>query len=434
MGLRRRFSGGRSHAGRRCWGIQSCSPESKPTRCRGSGSCRRRTIAFPTIRPARYTITWEGKGPFLVTGDGDNEFIIANGPGSRTFNAATGTNTLFLRIESMDQTDRLRNIRIWMPTYAPGKPTRANRFMQRSSIVRQAVRQPAVHGLESRERHDSTVNGPTYHSRSVRPVHHGTGVPDRATTSARSTRATADVWFNMPAHANDDYVTRFAQAPPSSGSMPRATPFPPRRRQSPAVPPVPADRRIYVEYANEAWNGLFEGSRLTRLNRQIAAGLESQGLNRGLYQAVGRRVLAATFDIWKGVFGAAGQPGPASAAWRRSRRVTASFRRCFSRSSSSTGCRNSTCFRRRSTWGSIRGLWRLDDQGQDSRLSLRVARGPPRSDDHHVPAGHPVPSRRPRRRRSVVEQFADQYGVELIAYEGGQSIDTGRITVPWYDD
>jgi hypothetical protein len=31
-------------------------------------------------------------------------------------------------------------------------------------------------------------------------------------------------------------------------------------------------------------------------------------------------------------------------------------------------------------------------------------------------------------------QFADQYEVEMIAYEGGQSIDTGTTTVSWYDD
>jgi len=63
-----------------------------------------------------------------------------------------------------------------------------------------------------------------------------------------------DVWINVPLYADDDYVTRLAQllAYGSDGINPYQS-----RQTNPVYPPLNANLKIYVEYSNELWNGLY---------------------------------------------------------------------------------------------------------------------------------------------------------------------------------
>jgi len=63
-----------------------------------------------------------------------------------------------------------------------------------------------------------------------------------------------DVWINIPLYADDGYVTRLAQL---LGYGSDGTNAYTSRQANPAYPPLNANLKIYVEYSNELWNGLY---------------------------------------------------------------------------------------------------------------------------------------------------------------------------------
>ena len=239
-----------------------------------------------------------------------------------------------------------------------------------------------------------------------------------------------DVWFNMPAHANDDYVTKFAQAA-LYGIDGAGNPYA-SEQASPVVRPVSADRKIYVEYANEAWNSLFEG--FDYITQQAtAAGLHPTGLNQDFAKqwAVEAR---RDFDIWKDVFGAAGQQ-------ERVRRVAAIqtanrfVSPIFLKELVVGGVPQFDVIApafyvgvSSSNYGAATTKDKIIDDlfaSLQQQINPTITTFLPGTQFQVVgPAGDWL----------LWRQFADQYDVELIAYEGGQSIDTGTTTVSWYDD
>lgn len=64
-----------------------------------------------------------------------------------------------------------------------------------------------------------------------------------------------DAWINIPARATNDYITNVARllAFGSDGVNPYMS-----THANPVYPPLNANLRIYVEYSNELWNGIFE--------------------------------------------------------------------------------------------------------------------------------------------------------------------------------
>jgi hypothetical protein len=60
-----------------------------------------------------------------------------------------------------------------------------------------------------------------------------------------------DIWLNVPARADDDYITKLAQLVRygSDGNLPYTSP-----QANPAYAPLNAGLKVYVEYGNEIWN------------------------------------------------------------------------------------------------------------------------------------------------------------------------------------
>ncbi len=86
----------------------------------------------------------------------------------------------------------------------------------------------------------------------------------------------ADVWFNMPHLADDDYVTRFA-------NMTRNA--------------LPGDQKVYVEFSNEVWNWQFAQTAWAD-----AAALAQWGARDAGVQYYGMRA-AQVARIWSAVYG-----------------------------------------------------------------------------------------------------------------------------------
>lgn len=88
----------------------------------------------------------------------------------------------------------------------------------------------------------------------------------------------ADPWFCMPHLANDDYVRQFAQI---------------------VADTLDPDLKIYIEYSNETWNYQFEQAAYCR-QKGIALGLGNDPVQAGLFYYT-RRALEI-FSIWDRVF------------------------------------------------------------------------------------------------------------------------------------
>jgi hypothetical protein len=384
---------------------------------------------LPDYPAGNYTITWEGAGSFFLTGDGDFEFVTATGPGSRTFSTAAGNDTLFMKIESSNTANPLRNIRVTMPTYGPGQP-KAGQTYHETFLDRTVEPFGSLRFMDW-----ANVNGTTHSAWSQRTrdganqytVDPGVPIEEQLRLVNQSN---SDPWFCMPSHANDDYVTKFAQAALygiDAVGNPYTSP-----QANPHVPPVPGDRKIYVEYANEVWNGDFVGYHYVR-QQAIAAGLSPQGLDDDFAKqwAVEAR---RDFDLWKNVFAAAGED-------ERVRRVAAIqagnrfVSPLFIKELVVNGVPqfdvlspafyvgvNSSSYNSATTKDRI-----IDD------LFTELQRSVDPTQTVFLP-GTPFQVVGPRGDWLLWKQFADQYGTELIAYEGGQSVTTGTTSVPWYDD
>ncbi len=119
-----------------------------------------------------------------------------------------------------------------------------------------------------------------------------------------------DPWINIPASASDDYVRKVALLfrYGSDGVNPYTSP-----QANPVYPPLDSNRRLYVEYSNEVWNGSFSVQHqynLQQAQAEVQAGgspLAFDGVvDSGGWTYAWRRVAKRGVEIsnvFRGVFG-----------------------------------------------------------------------------------------------------------------------------------
>ena len=389
-------------------------------------SSQNRVPDYPT---GQYSITWEGSGQFFLSGGGDFEQIFPGQTGTRAFDISNGNDTLFMRIVSSDQADPLRNIHVMMPGYGPGEVNDGQQFHQ--TFVDRTIKPFGnTRFMEWNGANDAT------HSQWSERTPDGanqytvqTGVPIEQQLRLVN-QTNGDAWFTMPTHANDNYVTRFAQAA-LYGIDAKGNPYT-SPQANPVVPPVPADRKVYVEYGNEVWNGIFEGFDYVT-DQAIAAGLNPSGLDFDFAKqwAVETR---RDFNLWSTAFASAGQLD-------RLKRVAAIqtvnrfISPIFLDEMTVGGIPQFDVISPAFYTGVNSGLYNAsttkDDIIDDLYATLAQQINPTITTDF---SGTPFEVVGPAGDWLLWKQFADEAGVELIAYEGGQSITTPSISVPWYDE
>ena len=384
---------------------------------------------IPDYPTGQYTITWEGSGQFFLSGGGDFEQVFPGQNGSRSYDISNGNATLFMQIVSSDQLDPLRNIRVLMPGYGPGEANDGQHYHQ--TFVDRTVKPFGnTRFMEWNGANDAT------HSQWSERTPDGanqytvqTGIPIEQQLRLVN-QTNGDAWFTMPTHANDDYVTRFAQAAlygiDASGNPYTST------QANPVVPPVPADRKVYVEYGNEIFSNVFEGYHYVT-QQANDAGLNPNGLNVDFAKqwAVETR---RDFDLWTAEFAAAGQTDRlkrVAAIQTVNRFISPIFLDEMTVGGVPQFDVISPAFYTGVNESSYNASTTKDDIIDDlfSRLAQQIDPTittflPGNAFEVVGPAGDWL----------LWKQFADEAGVELIAYEGGQHVTTPSISVPWYDD
>jgi len=179
-----------------------------------------------------YICLYDGKGRIEFWGDGK---VRSRGPG-RIVVEVTPKGSTFLRITETDPADYVRNIRLILPGFEKTYKTRPFHpaFLKRWSRFR------AIRFMDW-----GATNGSPVAKWSDR------NTPRRQTQSGRRGVALeymidlantlgADLWLCIPHQVDDDYVRRCAQLVKAR---------------------LDAGRKVYVEYSNECWNGMFKQAR-----------------------------------------------------------------------------------------------------------------------------------------------------------------------------
>lgn len=180
----------------------------------------------------QYTVLYEGEGELDAAGAAK---VISREPGRLLLDVDARKGAIFLRLLRTNPANYVRNIRVIMPgfetTYEkdPFHPT----FLARWKGI------ACFRFMDWMETNNSSIA-----KWSDRPT------PASATFSQKGVplewmielcnRQKADAWFCMPHLADDEYVRLFARMV--------------KERLDPSL-------KVYVEYSNEVWNGMFEQSR-----------------------------------------------------------------------------------------------------------------------------------------------------------------------------
>ncbi|MDY0356138.1 MAG: hypothetical protein RBR19_09690 [Sedimentisphaerales bacterium] len=227
------------------------------------------TLGYPE---GIYTCLYDGRGKIAFAYGVET---VEERPGRVRIHVRADQNLLTLRVTETDPSDPVRHIRVILPGFEqtydeqPFHPDFLKRW-ERFSTLRFMDFQRTN---DSKQTHWSDRATPAFQTQGD-----DAGVALEYMIRLSNTLG-ADPWFCMPHMASDDYVRSFAE-------MVKA-------RLAPGL-------KIYVEYSNECWNGIFAQARYCRDKGK------EMGLSDNDYQAQLRyysKRSVEIFRIWEEVFG-----------------------------------------------------------------------------------------------------------------------------------
>jgi hypothetical protein len=236
-----------------------------------------RTLVFRSVDtyPAgSYTLIFEGTGTITLNFDAQGVFSESDVPHS--FEIASPSNSgLLVTITSSSENDPIRNIRIIMPGFAHNYETQIFHplFLERLAGFK------VVRFMDWGSTNHSPVQ--SWSDRTT-PQHFSQAREQGVAPEymiALANRLGADPWFCIPHQADDNYVRQLARL---------------------TVQNLNSARKVYVEYSNEVWNGIFAQSAYVQ-DRGEALGLSSNRYQAGLFY--NSRRSAEIFKIFEEEFG-----------------------------------------------------------------------------------------------------------------------------------
>ena len=226
---------------------------------------------FPT---GNYTLFYDGSG--TIEFDLNTATIVSQSPGQMVVNVPAGQIGIFLKLTQTDPNNPLRNIRFIMPgfenTYQtqPFHPT----FLANLQNVK------ALRFMEWELTNNSPVQNWADRPLATDYTFSWRGVPLELMIQLANTLG-VNPWFNIPHAASNDYVTQFATVV-SQQLNPTLT--------------------AYLEYSNETWNSEFSQNAYVQ-SQGLGLGLSSDPTVAGIDYTALRSV--QIFQLWTDVFGGA---------------------------------------------------------------------------------------------------------------------------------
>ncbi|MEZ6190316.1 MAG: hypothetical protein R3C45_03395 [Phycisphaerales bacterium] len=219
--------------------------------------------AYPA---GRYVCTWEGDGEVVLGWDARE----VNRRNRRVTADVNPTNLgIYLRIDSSNPNDPVRNVKVWLPGFEDAKSAFHPFYLQRLkpfSVIR------------FMDWMRTNGSGMVSWSDRPKPNYYTQGTPDGVALEYMidlCNELGADPWFCMPHLANDKYVENFASLVKS------------RLRK---------DLNVYVEWSNEVWNSQFPQ------HQWIKSRSDGRSLS-GAFNAAWAEEADRDFEIWEDVWG-----------------------------------------------------------------------------------------------------------------------------------
>lgn len=194
---------------------------------------------YPT---GTYEVVYQGKGELDFWG---GAAVKSRAPGQLSIEFTPSKGPIWCRLKATDPSDPVRNIRVMRPGY-PAASTALNAF--HPDFIERWQGVTCVRFMDWMQTNNSQQG-----QWNNRPL------PNDASFAAKGAplevmidlvnRLEADAWFCMPHAADDDYVQQFAAMV--------------AKRLNPKL-------KVYVEFSNEVWNGQFRQAREARTAAQAA--------------------------------------------------------------------------------------------------------------------------------------------------------------------
>ncbi|MES1257545.1 MAG: fibronectin type III domain-containing protein, partial [Acidobacteriota bacterium] len=211
---------------------------------------------YPT---GQYTLLYDGDG--TIDFDLQSATIVSQTAGRMVVAVPAGQNGVFLRVMATNPANPIRNIRFIMPGFEATYQTQPFHpvFLQRlqSFKVLRFMEWMLTNGSNVQNWADRAVPADYTYTRR--------GVPLEVLIQLAGT-ANITPWFNIPAKATDDYIRQFA-------TMVSA-------QLNPSL-------HFYLEYSNETWNGMFSQN----------AWIRSQGTSLGF--STDPTLATADYTAWR---------------------------------------------------------------------------------------------------------------------------------------
>ena len=218
----------------------------------------------------RYVVCYQGRGRITA---GFDARVSSSQPGRIELNVTPSKRGIQLRIDSSDPVDPIRNIKVWMPGLENAASPFHPLFLERIRQYKTLRFMNWMRASQSSTKHwadRTTLDSPRQSLKSGVALEYMIDLCNLLE---------AEPWFSVPHLADDDFVRNFAKMV--------------KERLKPEL-------KVYVEYSNEVWNGAFKQSKWAR-EQGLAMGLSLDPKQAGLRFYAQRSV--AVFKIWEEVFG-----------------------------------------------------------------------------------------------------------------------------------
>lgn len=223
--------------------------------------------------PGDYTVLYDGVGTIDTWGSAK---VKSRENGKVVFSTGQGRGGFWIKLTATDPTNYVRNIRVVMPGF---EETYAKQLFNPTFLKR-------WQGVACLRFMDwmRTNGNQTVHWADRAKVDDASWTTKGAPVEIMcelANRLQADAWFCLPAHCDDDYVTQFAKLV--------------KAKLDPA-------RKVYLEYSNEVWNSMFEQHRYAEeMGKQLKLGEPKRPWEgAGMYYS---RRSGELFKLWEDAWG-----------------------------------------------------------------------------------------------------------------------------------
>ncbi|OWF45168.1 uncharacterized protein LOC110457373 [Mizuhopecten yessoensis] len=228
---------------------------------------------------------WSPGGNYTILYDGEGELDLGlvhvtrvyEGKGRIIVNMDPGSGGIELKLMRINPQNHIRNIRVILP----GFEDRHAHFPYNPLFLETITRYSEFRYMDFMHTNAHRPEPTTWASRRKQTFYTQTGSYGAAIENMilLSNMMGANPWFNIPHAADDDFIRQFAALVKSS---------------------LRPDLKVYLEYSNEVWNGIFRQTAYT-VEKGTQLGLDSHGNRAGMKYYNQRS--SEVMQIFQAVFG-----------------------------------------------------------------------------------------------------------------------------------